>query len=224
MSTPSSKQAATSGELLDLVSHPSTSSTSTAIYPTDDALLSVLQARFRGDLPYSAIGSNHLVVVNPYKVLGNVNEESAREYEEKCYKDTSGKGGEGIQPHLYDAAAKVYLLMRRKKEAQAVVARCVHLLVFIVCTATDEFPISFHLSSRRRHRANGPSRPNSLCFPGSLGIRPLSSVPPRRRHPLSSSVPAVPGLYRRRSDPLSLFAPLRLFACQGLILLLEALD
>ncbi|KAJ3550344.1 hypothetical protein NMY22_g547 [Coprinellus aureogranulatus] len=123
MATASSKQAATSGELLDLVSHPSTSSTSTAIYPTDDALLSVLQARFRGDLPYTRVGSNHLVVVNPYKVLGNVNEESAREYEEKCYKDTNGRNGEGIQPHLYDVASKVYLLMRRKKEAQAVVAR-----------------------------------------------------------------------------------------------------
>ncbi|TEB20895.1 hypothetical protein FA13DRAFT_1800569 [Coprinellus micaceus] len=114
--------AASSGDLLDLVS----SSQHTTIYPTDDALLSLLQSRFRNDLPYTRIGSTHLVVVNPYKVLGNVNEASAKEYEERCYKDTSG-GGEGgarpLQPHLYDVACKMYLLMRRKREAQAVVAR-----------------------------------------------------------------------------------------------------
>jgi chitin synthase len=124
--------AASSGDLLDLVS----SSQHTTIYPTDDAILSLLQSRFRNDLPYTRIGSTHLVVVNPYKVLGNVNEASAKEYEERCYKDTSG-GGEGgarpLQPHLYDVACKMYLLMRRKREAQAVVARCVAVSAYIPC-------------------------------------------------------------------------------------------
>ena len=122
--------ATSSGDLLDLVS----SSQHTTIYPTDDALLSLLQSRFRNDLPYTRIGATHLVVVNPYKVLANVNEASAKEYEERCYKDTTGEGtggagaggaGRPLQPHLYDVACKMYLLMRRKKEAQAVVARCV---------------------------------------------------------------------------------------------------
>ena len=128
MASPQSTQAIASGDLLELVS----SSASATIYPTDDALLSVLQARFRADLPYTRIGSTHLVVVNPYKTLANVNDASAKDYEERCYKDTNPAVGvdapRPLQPHLYDMAAKMYLLLRRKKEAQAIVARYVILL------------------------------------------------------------------------------------------------
>jgi chitin synthase len=44
------------------------------IYLSDDAILAVLQARFRADLPYTRIGATNLVVVNSYKTLANVND------------------------------------------------------------------------------------------------------------------------------------------------------
>ena len=115
-------QAAQSGDLTDLVS----SSTSATVHPSDDTILSVLQARFRQDLPYSRIGATHLVVVNPYKTLANVNELSAQGYEERSYKDTSlplPGSAAPLPPHLYDLAARMYLLMRRRNESQSVIFR-----------------------------------------------------------------------------------------------------
>ena len=117
-----STQAIASGDLVDLVS----SSTSAIIYPSDDAILAVLQARFRADLPYTRVGTTNLVVVNPYKTLANVNDLSAKDYEDRCYKDTSlpmVDSPRPLQPHLYEQAAKVYLLMRRRNESQAVITR-----------------------------------------------------------------------------------------------------
>lgn len=128
-----STQAISSGDLVDLVS----SSGSATIYPSDDALLAVLQARFRADLPYTRIGTTNLVVVNPYKTLANVNDVSAKEYEERCYKDTSlpmVDSPKPLQPHLYSLAANVYLLMRRRNESQALITRCVlHHNLFCKC-------------------------------------------------------------------------------------------
>ena len=113
--------AISSGDLTDLVS----SSSSATVYPSDDTILSVLQARFRSDLVYPRVGASNLVVVNPYKTLANVNDVSAKEYEERCYKDTSFPvpGTASLPPHLYDLAARVYLLMRRRTESQAVIFR-----------------------------------------------------------------------------------------------------
>jgi len=113
-----------SGDLVDLVS----SSGSAKIYPNDDAIISVLHARFRADLPYTSIGSSNIVVVNPYKTLANVNDASAKEYEERCYKDTTlpmVDSPKPLQPHMYELAAKVYLLMRRREESQALITRSV---------------------------------------------------------------------------------------------------
>ncbi|KIK94572.1 glycosyltransferase family 2 protein [Paxillus rubicundulus Ve08.2h10] len=115
-------QATTSGDLADLLSV----SHSTTVYPTDDAILAVLSARFRADLPYARIGSTGLVVLNPCKTLANVNDVSAKEYEEICYKDTKlglVDSRRPPQPHVYELAAKIYLLMRRRTEKQAVIAR-----------------------------------------------------------------------------------------------------
>ena len=112
-----------SGDLTDLVSL----SASATIYPTDDNVLTVLQARFRADLPFSTIGSSNLVVVNPLKQLASTNDINAKEYEERCYKDTSvptAGSPKALQPHLYELAAKVYLLMRQRKQTQAVIFRC----------------------------------------------------------------------------------------------------
>ncbi|KAF8509357.1 chitin synthase [Hysterangium stoloniferum] len=116
-------EAISSGELTDLVV---SSSSSTTVYPSDDNILSVLQARFRADLPYTRIGASGLVVVNPLKVLANVNDASAEEYEERNYKDTSlptADAPKALQPHLYDLAARIYLLMRRRNESQSVIFR-----------------------------------------------------------------------------------------------------
>ena len=74
------------------------------------------------------IGSTQLVAVNPYKTLANVNDVSAKDYEERSYKDTSlpmVDSPQPLQPHLYDLAARVYLLMRRSNESQGVITRSV---------------------------------------------------------------------------------------------------
>ncbi|KAI0940344.1 hypothetical protein AcV5_001478 [Taiwanofungus camphoratus] len=115
-------RAVNSGDLTDLVS----SSTSATVYPSDDSILSVLQARFRADLPYTRVGASNLVAVNPYKTLANINDASAKEYEERCYKDTSlplPGGPPPLPPHLFDLAARVYLLMRRRNESQSLIFR-----------------------------------------------------------------------------------------------------
>jgi chitin synthase len=131
MATSQNSLAISSGDLVDLVS----SSGSATVYPSDDVVLAVLQARFRADLPYTRIGNSNLLVINPYKTLANVNDVSAKEYEERSYKDTSLPmldSPRPLQPHLYDLAARVYLLMRRRNESQAVVTRFVVQLVSFV--------------------------------------------------------------------------------------------
>ena len=68
----------------------------------------------------------NLVVVNPLKTLANVNDISAKEYEERCYKDTSvptAGSPKALQPHLFELAAKVYLMMRQRGQSQAVLFR-----------------------------------------------------------------------------------------------------
>ena len=122
MASNQNAQAVASGDLVDLVS----SSGAATIYPTDDAILAVLQSRFRADLPYTRIGCANLVVINPYKTLANVNDVSAKEYEDRSYKDTSlpmVDSPRPLQPHLYDMAARMYLLMRRRNESQSLVSR-----------------------------------------------------------------------------------------------------
>ncbi|KAI0638620.1 chitin synthase [Trametes polyzona] len=122
MASALASQAISSGDLRDLAAPSSSAAT---VHPSDDTILSVLQARFRADLPYTRIGAANLVVVNPYKTLANVNDVSAKEYEERCYKDTSFPlpGTAQLPPHLYDLAARVYLLMRRRMESQSVIFR-----------------------------------------------------------------------------------------------------
>lgn len=115
-------QATTSGDLADLLAI----SSPAQLHPTDDAILAVLTARLRADLPYARIASTALVVLNPCKTLANVNDASAKEYEERCYKDTKlglADSRRPPQPHAYEQAAKIYLLMRRRIESQAVIAR-----------------------------------------------------------------------------------------------------
>lgn len=98
---------------------------STTIYPNDDAIISLLNARFRHDLPYTRLGATSVVVVNPLKVLQSSNDASAKEYTEKTYNDLSGSAFKTVQPHLFDFASRVYLAMRRRDESQAILLRCV---------------------------------------------------------------------------------------------------
>ncbi len=122
MSSSQSNKAISSGDLVDLIS----ASGSAKVYPSEDAVIAVLQTRFRADLPYSRVGTTNLISVNPYKTLANVNDASAKEYEERSYMDTSlpmGDASRPLQPHLYDMAAGIYLLMRRRGESQSVITR-----------------------------------------------------------------------------------------------------
>jgi chitin synthase len=114
----SSKDSLSLFDLTDLISH----SSSTTLFPNEDTLLSHLQSRFRADLPYTRIGATTLVSVNPLKVLANVNDATAKEYIERSYKETQSNGPP-MQPHLYDLAAKVYLLMTRRHAPQTVLFR-----------------------------------------------------------------------------------------------------
>lgn len=136
--------------LTSLIQHTSSST----IYPTEDDILAVLASRTRADLPYTYLdgpatspstGGRTLVVVNPLKSLGNLSDLNANDYVDKyvdpAYVSSTGKkkgkeredqgtrvghvvGSE--QPHLYDVAGKVWLLMQRRREDQAVLFRCVN--------------------------------------------------------------------------------------------------
>jgi chitin synthase len=99
----------------------------------------------------SASGGRTLIVVNPLKSLGNLSDLNAKDYVDKfvdpSYASSSGSNGNGKkkgkgkagkgegegsrtahlvgteQPHLYDLAGKVWLLMQRRREDQAIVFR-----------------------------------------------------------------------------------------------------
>ncbi|KAI6101709.1 glycosyltransferase family 2 protein [Pisolithus croceorrhizus] len=116
-----STHAVSSGNLADLVS----TSNSATVYPSDDAILAVLNTRFRSDLPYTRIGTTHLVAINPCKILSSADDATAREYQERCYRDTSLslQSANVLQPHIYQLATQMYLLMRRRKESQSLVMR-----------------------------------------------------------------------------------------------------
>ncbi|KAJ7483307.1 hypothetical protein FB451DRAFT_103997 [Mycena latifolia] len=117
MSTPTMA----SGDLMNLVS----SSGAATIYANGDAVLSFLHARFRADLPYTRIGATHLLVVNPLETLASVNDASAREYEDRCYKDTSLPAIDSPKPlqlYVYERACRSYLFMRRRVESQLILS------------------------------------------------------------------------------------------------------
>ena len=126
-------------EIQDLTRLISTSN-GTSIYPTDDSILSLLHARFRHDQPYTRLApsSSTLVVVNPFKHMRNLDDESQREYKARCYdadvNTTENPGSKPpLQPHPYQLAAGIYSFMRRRNQAQAVLFRSVHRPSAIAC-------------------------------------------------------------------------------------------
>lgn len=101
-------------------------STSTAVHlPSPDAIVALLAARYKQELTATWIGDSTLAVVNPLRVLSDVSEASKAEYEERCYDVRTGRGGETVQPHAFELACRVFLLMRRTGETKSVVFRCV---------------------------------------------------------------------------------------------------
>jgi len=127
--------------LLPTPSSPSTSRIATTDLPSDDTILSTLQSRSRSDLPYTYLGAKTLILVNPLRTLGNLSDASASDYVVKYTQGLSSavlaggkKGGKGKgkedglvlgveQPHVYDLAGRVWSMMRRRREHQAVVFR-----------------------------------------------------------------------------------------------------
>lgn len=93
------------------------------VYPSDDTIIDVLQARFRSELCSTWIRDSTLVSVNPFRTLENVNDASKRAYEQ-AYRDVAQEESPpSLQPHVYELAARVYLMMRRRQESQSVVFR-----------------------------------------------------------------------------------------------------
>jgi chitin synthase len=93
------------------------------VYPSDDAIIDILQNRFRNELTWTWIRDSTLVSVNPQRALGNVNDASKRAYEQ-AYRDAGQEEGTpALQPHVYELANRVYLMMRRRKQSQSVIFR-----------------------------------------------------------------------------------------------------
>jgi chitin synthase len=138
--------------LLPTPSSPSTSRITTTDLPSDDTILSTLQSRSRSDLPYTYLGAKTLILVNPLRTLGNLSDSSALDYVGKYTQGVSStavlpggkKGGKGKgkedglvlgveQPHVYDLAGRVWTMMRRRREHQAVVFRWVCVMLSFGC-------------------------------------------------------------------------------------------
>ncbi|CAO0798756.1 unnamed protein product [Mucor circinelloides] len=86
-----------------------------------EAIVRLLQSRFKVDQPYTQLGDHRLVVVNPFKPLDLLNDATLQAYGQHGYKDISPDRFASPEPHVYDMATRVYLLMRRRSENQAVI-------------------------------------------------------------------------------------------------------
>jgi chitin synthase len=116
-----SRDPSTTYNLTSLLPFPA--SNTTVSIPSSDSIVSLLTHRYRQELTATYIGDSNLVVINPLRVLGDVSEASKAEYEDRAFKRREGRGGEDVQPHAYDLACRVYLVMKRTGETQSVVFR-----------------------------------------------------------------------------------------------------
>lgn len=89
----------------------------------DEIIAQLLQQRFKADQPYTQLGNHRLIVVNPHKPLELLNDATLEAYGQHGYKDISPEGlaATSPEPHVYDMATRVYLLMRRRGENQSIV-------------------------------------------------------------------------------------------------------
>ncbi|ORZ12657.1 chitin synthase-domain-containing protein [Absidia repens] len=88
--------------------------------PSEDAILHLLQSRFKHGLPYTRLGHSTLIAVNPYQPLDLLNDATLQSYADVCYRDLS-ESKPIMQPHVYDLAAKVYFHMRRTGQDQSII-------------------------------------------------------------------------------------------------------
>lgn len=126
--TSSAAEAARTHALTDLISSaPSSAGPSRKIFPTDDQITSLLQARSRAEHPYIRVGRSgrEYVGINPLRTLGCLNEESRQKYTAVIEDgDENGDEIDGVaelQPSAYELGGKVWYLMARRRESQAIV-------------------------------------------------------------------------------------------------------
>ena len=120
------------------------------VLPSAETILTTLQQRYKAEQPYSYAGASNLVVVNPLRVLGNLSDASAAQYERgsaTAWGDagssqsagssaasspssanpthhnatTQGQGQQPPQPHPYELAGRIYTSMQRNGKSQAIV-------------------------------------------------------------------------------------------------------
>ncbi|KAI8338138.1 chitin synthase-domain-containing protein [Chlamydoabsidia padenii] len=84
-----------------------------------DNIKSCLQTRHASHQLYTRLGSNHLVVINPYKSVTSHDDQSSLDYV-AIYKDINSTNTLD-QPHLYDLVNHTYYNMRRTGDDQLVV-------------------------------------------------------------------------------------------------------
>lgn len=135
--------------LSDLVELISTGGAS-VVLPSAETILTTLQQRYKAEQPYSYAGPSNLVVVNPLRVLGNLSDASAAQYERgsatawgsssdsarsasssvasspssanPTHLNATIQGqDQGQQPHPYELAGRIYTSMQRNGKSQAVV-------------------------------------------------------------------------------------------------------
>jgi chitin synthase len=78
----------------------------------EQSLSDYLINRLNNSQPFTNLGSNGLVAVNPHRDLGLFTHEISNHYIENGYKSHESTQP-GLVPHVYDIATKVYFHMRR---------------------------------------------------------------------------------------------------------------
>lgn len=89
--------------------------------PTEDSICSLLETRYKLNIPYTQLGYSNLIVVNPFQPLELLNDATLELYANAGYKDIHDK--KPLQPHIYEMATKMYFCMRRTGEDQSVILR-----------------------------------------------------------------------------------------------------
>ncbi|KXN70376.1 glycosyltransferase family 2 protein [Conidiobolus coronatus NRRL 28638] len=93
----------------------------TLLHELDEhSLTNYLVHRLNNSQPFTNLGSNGLVVVNPNRDLGLFTNEVSAHYSEVGYKSFES-GHVNLQPHIYDIATKAYFLMRRLGTDQSII-------------------------------------------------------------------------------------------------------
>lgn len=111
-------------EVVNLTQIVSSTSTSSSQIPSPDYIVNLLAQKYRSlDRSATWIGDSILTVLNPLQTLPDISDASKDEYIDRAFKLREGKGGDQVQPHVYELACRVYLLMRRTGESQSVVFR-----------------------------------------------------------------------------------------------------